>query len=278
MKTFEEIFDSIIEENEEKKRKEREELEKIKKKEQLKDTIIFAYQFVDDFIRKQRDTRRVKEFIEKEKLMELIFKKFHRQVKSGSKKLEFHRFINHEISFYVIQDILLIKLHYELPSYDITILQGEMVRNCYDLKITAEKNPFKDKSTKYEEFNEEIPYINITEYNDDLREHVALGIFDILNLVPRLEDEELFTLKEIGVVKEYQPMQLGNISFNKPYKPEIISVRLFSNIDDGVLEKLKNLFTISDGTHHYKREISYDFDDELNYVITMHKHWGLKEI
>lgn len=278
MKTFEEIFDSIIEEREEKKRKEKEEFERIKKERELKDKIIFAYQFVDDFIRKQRDTKKVNEFIEKEKLMDLIFKKFHRQVKSGSKKLEFHRFINPEISFYVIQDVLLSKLHNELPSYDITILQGEMVRNCYDLKIIAEKNPLKDKSIKPVKFKEEIPYINITEYDDDLREYVALGIFDILKIIPRLDDEELFALKEIGVVMEYQALQLGNVSFNRPAKPEIISVRIFSNIDDGVLEKLKNLFIINDGTHHYEREFSYSLDDDCNCVINMLKSWGLKEI
>jgi len=278
MKTFEEIFDSIIEEREEKKRKEKEELEIIKKKRELKDKIIFAYQFVDDFIRKQRDTKKVNEFIEKEKLMELIFKKFHRQVKSGSKKLEFHRFINSEISFYVIQDVLLSKLRDELPSYDIAILQGKMVRNCYDLEIIAEKNPLKDKSIKPVKFKEEIPYINITEYDDDLREIVALGIFDILKIIPRLDDEELFSLKEIGVVREYQALQRGSMCFNKPSKPEIISVRLFSNIDDGVLEKIKNLFTISDGTHHYDREFAYSLDDDCNCVISMLKSWGLKEI
>lgn len=289
MKTFEEIFDSIIEEREENERKQKEELERIKRKGELESKIITAYQFIDDFRRRLSDIKQVNEFIENEKLMDLIFEKFREQVESGYKKLYFKKFINSGIPFNIIQEVLLVRLHNELPSYDITILQGKVSGSYknntfnkygYELEITAEKNPLKDKSSKPAEVKEEIPYVGVDFYfyGDEIRDFVAQRIFELLETIPQLDKEELSLFKEIGVVKEYQPMQVENISFNRPAKPEIISVRIFSNIDDGVLEKLKNLFIINDGTHHYKREFSYSLDDDCNCVINILKSWGLKEI
>lgn len=282
MKTFEEIFDSIERKRKEEERRKKEEETRIKARKELMDKIITAYQFIVDFRLKLYDTKRVNEYIENEKLMDLIFERFREQVEWGSQKLTFKHCLKNVIRFDIIKDILLTELQLQLPSYDIDISLNDRIYKMdksqdYNIIITAEKNPLKDKTAKIIKAEEEIPYIFI-EYDNEIRDLVAQFVYELLETIPQLDEEELSALKEIGVVREYQPMQLGNASANRTSKPEIISIRSFSNINNEILQEVKNLFTINDGTHLYDRKFSYYFDDDLKHVVKMRKSLRSKEI
>jgi len=269
MKTFEEIFNSVEKEMKEEEKRKKEEALKARKRQELEDKIIMAYQYFDDMRDWLNNINRVNKFIENENIMDAIFETFLKQVKSGKKELKFKERIGDSlIVSNVLKDCIIARLEKELPSYDIYLdFDSDLgiLEKGYDMEITAKKLGWKPKQSKPTAVKEEIPYLIIEEYDDEIRDFVAQRIFELLETIPQLDKEELSFFKEIGVIKGYQPYQIGNKAHNQPTKPQIITVRLFSSADYVVLEKVKSL-CINSTPIHYEWEFSTCHDNGGIYI------------
>ena len=272
MKTFEEIFDSVEREMKEEEKRKKEEALKAQQRQELENKIIKAYQYFDDMRDYLNNTKKVNEFIEKEKVMDAIFEKFLNQVKRGQKELIFKKRIEDDLILAnVLKDCIIARLERELPSYDITVdfdFDLGIFEKGYYIKISVKKLGWKPKQSKPTAVKQEIPYVIIEEFDDETRDLVAQFIFELLETIPQLDEKELSFFKEIGLVREYQPYQVGNKSFNRPAKPQIISVRLFSSADYEVFEKVKSL-CINNTPIHYEWEFSTCHDNKVTYVNSL---------
>jgi len=288
MKTFEEIFDSIEKEMKEEEKRKKEEEITANEKRMLKHDINKNYHWFDEIL---DNLSLAKKFIKEKDVMNSIFKDFSCQVRTGAKVLKhniYDKYDEYADQICIIKDILYVNLKKELPSYDIQIISFTTLVGCcvkFCINIKAKKRSIESDVPKEigEITDKEIkPYIFIEKFDNEIRGIIAQKIFEILEKIPHLDQEVISDLQKIGIVKEYQPMKvepyfLLNHTNESPTYPEIIDIRLYSDIDNGVIEKLGNLFAENDGTHHYDRTFFYYTENDICYIRCV-KSWGLKEI